>query len=225
MLALSKTSDFAIERTDGLLSGLVLQISRCLKCPTPEVIHDLRVAIRRFGQSLAVFEPCFPPKYARKTRRRLRKMMSLAGEVRNADVAAGLVSRFSSNGGGAFLDRLKADRKLAERALTDLLKCRMDSKWRSKLLAGSQDVNSIECCRRIEDTARRVLRQSVRDFFKMGQRAAKTGARLEEIHSFRLTVKRFRYSLELFAPLYGSGVNQSLDQLKRIQTVLGAVND
>jgi hypothetical protein len=118
-----------------------------------------RVAIRLNRWSF--FESCFPFKYARKTRRRLKEMISAAGEVRNADIAAELISRLTPSGSASLLDRVKDERKQAERALTGLLKLRTDSKWRSKLLAGSPDANYIVCRCAIEDTSLRTTRASV----------------------------------------------------------------
>jgi hypothetical protein len=59
----------------------------------------------------------------------------------------------------------------------------------------------------------------------LGRRAAKTNSRPDEIHTFRLAAKRLRYSLELFAPLHRPALDRSLDQLKSLQAVLGAISD
>jgi hypothetical protein len=37
--------------------------------------------------------------------------------------------------------------------------------------------------------------------------------------------KKFRYSLEVFAPLYGPALNRWLESMKGIQTLLGDIND
>ena len=47
----------------------------------------------------------------------------------------------------------------------------------------------------------------------------------EDLHRLRLNVKRFRYTLELFRPCYGNGLEQRLEALKRMQDHLGAMND
>ena len=46
-----------------------------------------------------------------------------------------------------------------------------------------------------------------------------------ELHQFRIASKRFRYSLELFAPLYGPSLNPLLGRIKSTQDLLGDVND
>jgi CHAD domain-containing protein len=44
-------------------------------------------------------------------------------------------------------------------------------------------------------------------------------------HKFRLETKRFRYTLELFQPCYGPGLEERLKLLRNIQDLLGAIND
>ncbi len=61
-------------------------------------------------------------------------------------------------------------------------------------------------------------------FFKKGRKAVKRGD-LETLHEFRIAAKRFRYALELFAPLYGPSFDQRLRQLKKLQDDLGQLND
>ncbi len=45
------------------------------------------------------------------------------------------------------------------------------------------------------------------------------------LHQFRLRGKRVRYTLELFCPVYGPGLDQLLKGLRRAQTSLGEIND
>jgi hypothetical protein len=47
----------------------------------------------------------------------------------------------------------------------------------------------------------------------------------EELHAFRLKTKRLRYTLELFRPCYSAALEQRLELLREIQTVLGDLND
>jgi CHAD domain-containing protein len=45
------------------------------------------------------------------------------------------------------------------------------------------------------------------------------------LHRLRLLSKRLRYTLELFRPCYGSGLEERLESLKRLQDLLGDIND
>ena len=45
------------------------------------------------------------------------------------------------------------------------------------------------------------------------------------LHRLRLISKRFRYTLELFRPYYPPAMSERIDALKRVQDVLGEIND
>jgi CHAD domain-containing protein len=73
--------------------------------------------------------------------------------------------------------------------------------------------------------ARRVLPKLVRQYFSQGRKAAVDGVSEADLHRFRLATKRLRYTLEMFAELYGPGIETKLKQVRRVQQVLGEVQD
>jgi CHAD domain-containing protein len=75
------------------------------------------------------------------------------------------------------------------------------------------------------ECARQALPKLAADFFSHGREVVTSTPSIEDLHKLRLTVKRFRYAIELFRPCYGSGLEQRLDALKRMQDHLGAMND
>src|SRR5438105_3271483 len=46
-----------------------------------------------------------------------------------------------------------------------------------------------------------------------------------QMHRMRLASKRFRYTLELFKPCYAAGLQRRLDELRKLQDILGDLND
>ena len=57
-------------------------------------------------------------------------------------------------------------------------------------------------------------------------RAATDGKRSpKELHNFRIKTKAFRYTLELFRPLYGSRLEHDLEPVRELQRVLGKLHD
>jgi CHAD domain-containing protein len=46
-----------------------------------------------------------------------------------------------------------------------------------------------------------------------------------ELHRLRLATKRLRYTLELFRPCYGPGLETRMAELRAVQQLLGEVND
>lgn len=71
----------------------------------------------------------------------------------------------------------------------------------------------------------RVLPKMVRKYFKAGRQAMSDDRTWDELHEFRLESKRFRYTLELFRPLYGAPLEERIGQLKKLQQLLGEIND
>ena len=83
----------------------------------------------------------------------------------------------------------------------------------------------LKTSRNATETARAVLPKKTEKYFKAGREAADGKRSPEELHRFRIATKRFRYSLELFRPVYGSSLERQLDALRKIQNVLGKLND
>lgn len=75
------------------------------------------------------------------------------------------------------------------------------------------------------ECARQVLPKLAADFFHEGRRIVTSAPSVSDLHELRLALKEFRYTLELFRPCYGSGLEQRLEALKRLQDHLGAMND
>lgn len=75
------------------------------------------------------------------------------------------------------------------------------------------------------ENARAALPEAAREFYALGREAASGLATPAELHAFRLAAKRFRYTLEVFLPLYGPGLEARLEQVRKIQSLLGDRQD
>jgi len=76
-----------------------------------------------------------------------------------------------------------------------------------------------------EENATRRLPQLARSYFRAGRALFAAEPTPESLHKFRLASKRFRYTLELFQPCYGPGLEERLMMLRNIQNLLGEIND
>jgi CHAD domain-containing protein len=224
-----ETRKFAAQNTTRLLGRLAFQMNLTKKAPNGDAVHDLRVAIRRFTQALAVFKSCFPGKETRKIRRRTKKLMTLAGATRNFDIALKLLSKSRTAEAASLRGTIETQRKESTRVLVGALKRRIDRKsslkWRTALEAALSGGNSADTRMAVEQTARRILPRMAVDFVDRGNAACEAKTSAEKLHAFRIASKKFRYTLELFAPLYGAELASWRDSIKEIQTVLGDIND
>jgi CHAD domain-containing protein len=198
------------------LRTLAASLSRTVRFPgEAESIHRLRVSIRRFTQVLRVFDG--PPGssirfgHSRKMRRRLRGLMDLCGAVRNCDIAVEVLEAAGVPADLALDKRLRQRRARAGRELAKLLDdWRVHAhmrRWRGWLKAQATEARPPQALPRLS-----------REFLRSGAAAARAGAGFEQMHEFRLLVKRYRYTLEILD-------KPPIDALRGLQERLGAIND
>jgi len=136
-IAGTATRRFAREQADRLLGRLAFQIGRAIKSHNAESVHDLRVTIRRFVQALRVLKPCFRGKELRKVRRELKRIMAVAGEVRNHDIALKLLAKSKRAERTGLQPKIQSRRRETQRSLVTLLKSWLERKssmkWRGAL--------------------------------------------------------------------------------------------
>jgi len=69
------------------------------------------------------------------------------------------------------------------------------------------------------------LPEMAEEYFTAGRDAMNPKRTWREMHQFRLATKEFRYTLELFRPLYEDELEARLDSVRKIQQFLGDIND
>jgi len=73
--------------------------------------------------------------------------------------------------------------------------------------------------------ARRELPRLAADYFARARKLLAEDPPPAKLHALRLDTKRLRYTLELFRPCYGPGLEARLQGLRQVQQLLGEVND
>lgn len=76
----------------------------------------------------------------------------------------------------------------------------------------------------VEFNARRIVRVRVGEYYSWEPIVSDPLAS-NELHGLRISTKRLRYTLELFASVLGGTVQLQIDRLKNIQEALGHVHD
>jgi len=214
------------EQVRRLIERLAFEAHYTAKSPTPDAVHDLRVAIRRLQQGLVTFKVHFPRKFAKKIRKQLKAVMTAAGAVRDCDIAANILLQTGQPGAVRLHRQVRSQRQDAETSMLITLK-RLSvrtrfSKWCHELNLDAQQVHFDE--ETVEAMAWSAVPRLARRFFEAGEAAAAHGSS-EKLHAFRILAKKFRYTLELFAPLYGDAAKKYLGEIKSVQSVLGRMND
>ncbi len=128
---------YALQQTRTLLRRLAFQVNQTGRLSNAESVQDLLAAIRRFSQSLRVFEQYLPKVEVRKIRHKLKAVLGTAAAVRDCDITvelwrnAGLPLRVKA------MTALADERKQAERELLSAIRQwsrdNFSGKWRARL--------------------------------------------------------------------------------------------
>ncbi len=176
-----------------------------------EPVHDLRVALRRYIEALRVLEPWTGSRYSSAIRLRLKPLRQVAGDVRDLDVAAGLL--LDAQCPLSLRMRREAAARLLERALAEPIR-----PPRPPRSPGAD-------APRPASVARQLLPSLAEDYCRRGRKLRRGDPPAAKLHAFRIRTKRFRYTLEIFASVYGPGLQLRLKRLRDLQDALGDIND
>jgi len=205
-----------IEKLDG-------QIDLALKRCGEDEVHDFRVAVRRLSQALRVFAELLPGKEARKMRKTLKPALDAAAHVRDLDVDSELLVRVGLRADHPLIGKMRQDRERGALGFLGHL-----------YLLRSQGVprdwlERLELLRETEEDAaahaRALLPPMAAEFFLAGRKAALKPSAAAQLHAFRLSAKRFRYTLEIFSGFYGPVMEKRIGQVREIQGILGRRQD
>jgi len=208
------------------MERVAFEANRTEKSPNPEAVHDLRVAIRRLQQGLITFKALFPRKTAKRIRKQLKEVLSAAGNLRNCDIALGILSEKKGLSTAGLIRHVEELRRRAQKSLLQILaslslRTRV-SKWCRHLHMDSPHAGF--GAEDLQTMGRAILPQLAQRFFRAGDAAAFHGS-AGKLHAFRILAKKFRYTMELFSSVYGSAGEQCLGEIKAVQGILGRVND
>lgn len=192
-----------------------------------EYVHQLRVGTRRAVVALRLFKNCLPAKEFRTTRRKLRKLRTVAGAARDWDVFLyGVLARKSNSSsldclrGFALAQRVEAQRELADHggASADKL-----AEWIERVLASLTPPHK-ECDpQNLGQLADGVIGDFRRD---LQDALGKDLDNETHLHKARICGKKLRYAMEIFVDCFAEGFrSRQYPLVEEMQEVLGNVND
>ena len=205
---------------------------RVLEKDDPDAVHDLRVASRRLRAALVLASEVSGRKKARRLRKDLRRLGRALGELREADVNAGLLREESfpesparDTGREALLAAVIAEaRRLRGRVVkrleqTDAPSLAGDIRSYAESLGESkQDLT-------LAGFARVHIEQAKRPVLLARERSVRRPT-AQNLHQLRIAAKKFRYAVELLSPAFeprrGGRIRR---RLKSLQDLLGRYHD
>lgn len=129
---LGTIEQFGLTKTSDLLDDTVAALTLAAQSPDPEAVHKMRVSIRRLQQAIRLFRQFLRKKGVKKVRADLKQIMTGAGNVRNYDIAIGLVKKARGATDQLQVERA-ATREQFAASLRTAVKPGLDREWRSAL--------------------------------------------------------------------------------------------
>jgi CHAD domain-containing protein len=220
-----------------------------------EFVHRARVATRRLRAALRMFDGCFARKRLRRWRKAIRRTTAKLGSARDRDVQiellCGALSALSTKecfpGISRILVQLERDRERLQRKVVEAID-RLEAKGilremqraTKRILrkaagetgtdaelasavtnsASPQDVATPAACAQIR---RHILRQL--DELLRHQDSLANPDERERHHAMRIATKRLRYTVEIARPVYPGQLDEAVETIKRVQSLLGDIHD
>jgi CHAD domain-containing protein len=203
--------------------------------PTPEEVHQLRVAARRLRVALKAFRRMLPSRDVTRLRADLRWFAKSLGDARDLDVYADNFKAYSAalppkqrsdlSGYELYLRREQAEAR--NRATACFAEPRADALF-ADLARFVERGPSAGALRRwqplsIRDAVRQSIRQNVGRVRRHGKRLD-ARSRPSEFHELRIKIKRLRYELEFFTAVYPE-LTEAARACKTLQELLGTHQD
>lgn len=206
-----------------------------------EHVHRMRVASRRLRAAFRLFQECLPQDRVKEWRMRIRRITRALGAARDADVQIDFLQAFLQQvddstsrcrpGIRRILLRLQQEREAlqdrVERALNRLegsgVLSEMEHHLQSRL-ARARLLNLTMETPAVYTRAREALTERLTELLTFEPYVYQP-QRIAELHEMRIAAKRLRYTLEIFAPIYGKRLDKPLKWMKEIQERLGCLHD
>jgi CHAD domain-containing protein len=226
-----------MKRPDTRLTSQLLQRqSRALKRHLPgaikgddRAVHQARVASRRLRESVPVLAAGLKGSKANKARRKIRRLTGALGMVRELDVTLTVMDELAASGEvpRAAFDALRAhvltERQQRREVMLERLEAVDGEKLGRRLASVCEALGQADTEQWRQVLGKRLLKRSKRLAVAVSEAGHLYAP--EALHAVRIAVKKLRYGLELAA---GGGVKATapmLRTLKRIQEMLGRLQD
>jgi len=213
------------------LEEVMNHLEGTIKGEDQEHLHQMRVASRRLRAALRVFAPCYP-KTINGAVERARNITQLLGAVRDLDVRVNhlenlrpLVDKKADRAIDLLVFHTNLQREEAHinlvRGLTQVKQGNWYS-WMCKALSGTKFPEGLDWY-----PSSRALSaiDANRHFVTSYSFLARVESAITGQHAFRITIKKYKYSLELLKFCFKSGIDEVILQCKTVQDDLGLMHD
>jgi CHAD domain-containing protein len=203
--------------------------------PTPDGVHQLRVAARRLRVALRLFRRMLPSQHVARLRAELRWLASSLGNLRDLDVYAENFKayvqtlppeqRADLSGSELFLRRERTEARLEAAAAFASPRSEALFAELNRFIAAGPSAGALRRWRSlsVRDAVRRNIRRSVGRVCRLAEGLGER-PRPAALHELRIKTKQLRYELEFFAEVYPQ-LQPAAKVCKAVQDLLGVHQD
>ena len=219
------------------VEALQAEIQGALTGEDIEHVHQMRVASRRLRNGLNLFKGFLSKKQAKAWQKEVRVITKALGQARDLDIQIDLLNRCLAEtledrykpGYNRLLLRLKQQRSLAQEEVKQTLinlqgaetLDRMAAAL-TKLTAGSEGLYLYTPS--LYQQAFEAIISNLDEFLSY-EGFIHNPENIAQLHAMRIAGKHLRYTLEIFAPIYGHALDPHIRAMKNIQDLLGEIHD
>lgn len=187
-------------------------------------VHDVRVSIRRLEQALELFGRWLPRTASAAVASRIKQVLKRAGDVRDRDIALHLIVHLELDVDPSIRPVLESGRDAAalrlKAAAGKLTAPDAIGAWMTRLrLDRREPVAALAALAAV------ALPGLARAFIESGADLAAHAKSRKRLHRFRVSAKRFRYSMEFLSNVYGPDIEDRVQTVRKVQTALGDLQD
>jgi CHAD domain-containing protein len=222
------------------LKALCKLRERALDWSNPEGVHDMRVLSRRMRSAISDFQS-----HLRKPGLPIRKLRAIAkslGAVRDEDVAlAALVELQASAPDNAAegIERLIEERRERQAKVRAVLmkainttavkdfRTEFQAQIRTLATVGPKVAPAPDASVTVltfRQVGVKAISGRLKDF-RDAVRSIYFPFEIQDLHELRILAKRLRYAVELFRYCWGKDLNETADEIAKLQTSLGELHD
>ncbi|ACC73109.1 CHAD domain-containing protein [Paraburkholderia phymatum] len=194
--------------------------------PDAEVLHKLRVSLRRLRTLLWAYRPLLDEQFDNQQRALFKFYASAAGKTRDWDILIALLGELG-DAQERPVDALQAARsKSFDTSRATLEQADVKRALRDTLKEANRELNTAHERTPLPKFARKRLAAAQKSMAKRMKRAARAKrSDYASYHEVRKAGKKLRYLTEFFEPMLAKKQLKAVKPLKKLQKRFGALND
>lgn len=204
-----------------------------------EHVHWMRVASRRLRSALPLFASCFLRKDYRRWTRSIKAITRALSTARDTDVQIGFLETWAVHeprtsedmeGISLFISLLKEKRKGEQTVVVSALDTIEREQVFKEMTAALRVIKNQKIPKRSSSPRRLYLNAAKRitnaiDEINEYEQSVSDPTDVAGHHELRIAVKKLRYIIEIYRPLYKNRLRPIIKDLKKLQTILGEIHD